>query len=152
MRRVIFTTACVTALTCFSWAGRTAEEKEDAQKLEGTWVEAHALAKDKPKGRGGYYAWAFKGDQVVRAHTQTIDGEPVTGSSHRGTYKLDPAAKPKTIDIVLKSPLGEDWKYLGIYEFDGDTLKLCLAKDKRPAKIDRKDGNYLYVLKRPPKK
>ena len=70
-------------------------------------------------------------------------------SGHTGTYRLDIAAKPKVIDIVLKSPSGEDWKYHGIYEFDGDILKICLVKDgERPTTFEKKELSWLYRLKR----
>jgi uncharacterized protein (TIGR03067 family) len=72
----------------------------------------------------------------------------VAGSGHDGTYKLDLTAIPKAIDIVLLSPLGEEWKYLGIYEFEGDTLKLCLDKEKRPTAFDIEGTSRLYVLQR----
>jgi uncharacterized protein (TIGR03067 family) len=138
-------------------ASQSGEKKDDpakaeSKKLQGVWVEVHAFAKKKPKGRGSVYAWMFKGDKVYRQHTQTIDGEPVIGSGHSGTYNLDLSEQVNAIDIVLKSPLDEDWKYLGIYKFEGEILKLCMNKDKRPTTFDNKDENRLYVLQRPPKK
>jgi uncharacterized protein (TIGR03067 family) len=38
-----------------------------------------------------------------------------------GTFKIDPTAKVKTMDISLD---GQDMK--AIYELDGDTLKMCI--------------------------
>ena len=135
-----------------SWSGEKKDDsvKVEKKKLRGVWVEVHAFAKKKTKGRGSVYAWLFKGDKVQRQHTQTIDGEPVIGSGHTGTYKLDISGKVNAIDIVLKSPLDEDWKYLGIYRFEGEILKLCMNSDKRPTTFENKDGNRLYVLQRPP--
>jgi uncharacterized protein (TIGR03067 family) len=69
-----------------------------------------------------------------------LGGEPQDAS-----YKLDPTAKPKGID--LSSPA------LGIYELDGDTLKLCLSQgpsQARPTefKADGKRGVLVITLKR----
>ena len=146
-----FVPKSLTLLACLCLGCRPSEESAEVKKLEGTWVQVHALAKEKSKGRGGYYAWVFKGETVVREHTQTLDGEPVTGSSNSGTYKLEVATRPRTIDIVLKSPQGEDWKYYGIFELEGDTLRLCLDKNKRPTAFENNEGSTMYILQRPPK-
>jgi uncharacterized protein (TIGR03067 family) len=68
-----------------------------------------------------------------------------------GTIKVDPTAKPKTIDLQgaegrLKGQTGE-----GIYELDGDALKLCLVEpgEKRPTEFKTaKQGQHLLVYKR----
>lgn len=65
-----------------------------------------------------------------------------------GTFKLDPTAKLKTIDIKA----GEA-KILGLYELDGDTLKWCYAWQEgvaRPEemKANGKAGIVLVTLKR----
>jgi uncharacterized protein (TIGR03067 family) len=90
-------------------------------------------------------------NQKGGAATQTLDGEPLIGSGHSGTYKLDVSGKVMSIDIILKSPLDEEWKYLGIYRFEGDVLKLCMSKEMRPTTFENKDDNRLYILQRPPK-
>lgn len=154
--RLIALVVCVGLLACVIRSAESDEKKDDPgkaeiKKLEGAWVEVHAFAKEKPKGRGSVYAWVFKGDRVQRHHTQTLDGEPLIGSGHSGTYKLDMSGKIMAIDIILKSPLDEDWKYFGIYKFDGENLKLCMSKEKRPTAFEKKNGNLLYVLQRPPK-
>ena len=48
----------------------------------------------------------------------------------KGTYRLDPTAKPKTIDLVE----GNGQTALGIYELDGDTFKICLAEGQNAAR------------------
>jgi uncharacterized protein (TIGR03067 family) len=52
----------------------------------------------------------------------------------KGTFRIDPTKKPKTIDLTYDAEPGlEEWKVtvFGIYELDADTLKLCIGK-KRP--------------------
>ena len=60
-----------------------------------------------------------------------------------GEYKLDPAAKVKTIDLTENDRLVP-----GIYELDGDTLKMCIAEGQnaaRPAEM-KPDGRNVAVV------
>jgi uncharacterized protein (TIGR03067 family) len=58
-------------------------------------------------------------------------------------YKLDPTAKVKAIDLI------ENGRAMpGIYELDGDTLKLCIAEGQggvRPEEF-KSDGKRLAVI------
>jgi uncharacterized protein (TIGR03067 family) len=71
------------------------------------------------------------------------------------TFKRDSAKKPHAIDLVFKEGPKEDIerKALGIYEVDGDNLKIAWKKDggERPSKFASTAGDrtteYL-VLKR----
>ena len=78
-------------------------------------------------------------------------------------YKVDPAAKPKTIDLYedsLRPPgVKGELSALGIYELDGDQLRICLANyrpptftDPRPKDFAVKPGseNVLVTLQRFP--
>ncbi len=66
------------------------------------------------------------------------------------TFKIDPAKKPKEIDIT--HPAVKDGTVEGIYSLEGESLKMCYGKkDKdRPAKFSTKAGDrgVLFVLKR----
>jgi uncharacterized protein (TIGR03067 family) len=76
--------------------------------------------------------------------------EPI--ATYGGTFVLDPGKKPKTIDIKFTEGPEKGNTSLGIYELDGDTLKICLtitAKD-RPTEFaaKAKSGHGFEVLKR----
>jgi uncharacterized protein (TIGR03067 family) len=74
-----------------------------------------------------------------------VKGEKEKGVE--GTFKLDPAAKPRAIDIILTNR--ED--ALGIYEVEGDTLKMCLVEatgNERPTEFAGKGQQILLVLKK----
>jgi uncharacterized protein (TIGR03067 family) len=64
------------------------------------------------------------------------------------SYKIDADKKPKLFDLTL--PNGE--KMVGIYDLDGDTLKIALSEkgDMRPKDFDGKadPNNHVLVLKR----
>jgi uncharacterized protein (TIGR03067 family) len=68
------------------------------------------------------------------------------------TIKINAAKKPKEIDIITIAPDGSDLAMLGIYQLQGDTLRICFADfgKQRPtefkAKADSKQVHY--VLKR----
>jgi len=60
-----------------------------------------------------------------------------------GEYKLDPDASPKSIDMSEGGRLSP-----GIYELDGDTLKICLAEGPtatRPT-VMKPDGMRVAVV------
>jgi uncharacterized protein (TIGR03067 family) len=56
-----------------------------------------------------------KGDKVIQA----------------GTQKLVPSKSPKTLDVMVTEGLKKGAVMLGIYEIDGDTLRVCFARRTR---------------------
>jgi uncharacterized protein (TIGR03067 family) len=121
--------------------------KKDLAKMQGAWtVESvrHSGA-DEP-------AESVAKDKVV------IDGDKFTikhdGRDEESTIKLDPSKTPKALDVTLAS--GE--AMLGIYELDGDTLKIAVTgppakqpeEKGRAAKFESPEGSglVLVVLKR----
>lgn len=72
---------------------------------------------------------------------------PASGETFSGTVKLDTSKMPKQIDLELP-----DRTLKGIYEIDGDTLKLSyrLEGDERPTEFASKpdSGVVLVVHKR----
>ena len=69
-----------------------------------------------------------------------------------GTQKLDPSKSPKTIDVTMTDGPSKGMVMLGIYEFDGDTLKVCFDPQgkKRPTEFKSPAGseNFVNVHKR----
>ena len=70
------------------------------------------------------------------------------------TVKLDPTKKPKTIDVAFTEGEHKGKTALGIYEIEGDTFRVCLARpgsgDGRPAEFFAKagSGRILVVYQR----
>jgi len=98
--------------------------KKDLEKLQGTW-NVQSMT------RGGKDAPA----EEVAKHKLVIEGEkflPQTDGKKdaEATFKLDATKKPPAIDVTNKD--GEI--ALGIYQIDGDTLKLAV---QRPGGKDR---------------
>jgi len=109
---------------------------EDQQKLEGRWIVDSFEYNGNPMERMKEAVREFKDGK----YTLT----PKSGDAIEGTVKIGPAAKPKTIDLVIN-----DRTLKGIYDVEGDTLKLCyiLSDGPRPAEFASKpDSGVILVL------
>jgi len=132
-----------------------ADDKKDEKKVKdeeailGTWkfVKFDDGSDREPQAEMvamvAKFYFAFKKDGKM-----AVPDPSKKDTEKEGTFKLDPAAKTKAIDILVKG----DKDTLGVYELDGDTLKLCTApsgKMTRPTefKADGK-GTYVITLKR----
>jgi uncharacterized protein (TIGR03067 family) len=108
---------------------------EDDEKIQGTWQGV--TMEDRGKRRD------IKGFQVIFA------GENFTVTSNgkvnfKGTFKLDPAKRPKTLDRHL-----DDGKTsLGIYELKGNELRWCNASpgSKRPKNFNTRGTTHFMVI------
>ena len=114
--------------------------KKDRERLHGTWsvVSAERNGEKVPEAQAQKMKIEFKGDTVT---VQTGKG------SEEATFKLDPTQKPAAIDITAAA----EKKWLGIYQLEGDTLKVCWSDgDQRPTEFASKAGSRarLMVLKR----
>lgn len=117
-----------------------AKPMTDDEKLQGTWTIANAAGLQKGT------QWTFNGGQLEGY------GQPNKGSSTR--YKLDPEQKPKSIDLTAQ--VGDDGPVLfqvkGIYQLEGDELKVCFApgKEERPKAFPAGGVGSVLILKREP--
>jgi uncharacterized protein (TIGR03067 family) len=128
-------------------AGLLVAADEPKKELQGTW-KLVSLEVDGKK--------ATKGD-IKNEQKMVVEGDKFTSTvddkhSFKGTFKLDPGKKPKTVDVAVTDGDFKGKALLGIYEIDGDTLRACYAapgKD-RPSEFTSKEGsgNYLYIYKR----
>lgn len=118
------------------------EPRSDFDRFQGSWIlvsrEFEGLKPQSPKEVG--FKVTFQGNKV------TLEQQGKTFPS--GTFELDPMLEPKSYDRKLLN--GKTGK--GIYEFDGDELKICLAApgDDRPTDFSTRpgDGRSLLIYKR----
>jgi uncharacterized protein (TIGR03067 family) len=128
-------------IACVNLSPAADDEKEAAVKkemkmLEGTWkvvsVESNGRKAADDEIKDFHYVYGADGKWKLMNGDQTLS---------EGTYKLDPSKSPKTIDYAIeKAPVERDKgkSSLGIYELDGDRLRVCRAwpgKDKRSAEF-----------------
>ena len=135
---------CV-AFVGFGGNGTRADDKADVakelKKLHGVWTFESVVAggqkapADDLKGltlifEGDKYT-VKKGDEVIQV----------------GTQKLDPSKSPKAVDVTIIEGLNKGTSMLGIYEIDGDTLKVCFDEDgkKRPKQFKSPAGSKTFV-------
>ena len=118
--------------------------------------EEAALKKEQAALQGVWKITIFetslgKKDEVVGATMEfDKDGKNLTfligNDTKKGTFKINPAGKPKEIDITVE---GEDKTFEGIYEIDKATLKICIAPntgDGRPNEFATKDGKSFVLI------
>lgn len=111
----------------------------DQEKLQGKWTVESFQYNGMPVDALKDAVREFNGDKYSLKLT--------SGEEFSGTTKIDAAAKPKQIDLQLS-----DRTLKGIYEIDGDTLKISyvLDGDQRPTELASKpdSGVVLAIHKR----
>lgn len=122
-------------------AGATADAKKDLEKLAGTWETSELIYNGKEHKLK--FKVVFKGDQGV-----VQDNEKVTNEYARIKFKLDPAAKPRAMDITIVAGSQTDAKMEGIYELKGDELRICakVFGNDRPTEFAAPDGSSIVLL------
>jgi uncharacterized protein (TIGR03067 family) len=122
---------------------------EDLKRMQGDWMVAtmKSAGMDVPPDEAQALFRTVEGDRYsVARYTKQIAS---------GTFKLDATKTPKTIDSTPGA--AGDGKtapqpILGIYEFDGDKLRICNGRpgQPRPKNFDAKmyTGHTLIVWER----
>ncbi len=123
------------ALPACTRRGQDGQSKKDHAALQGEWevVSAESNGEAPPPGFLIGAKVAFSGNQ------STLLGK-------EATFELDASKRLRQIDFVhVKS------RQIGIYELDGDSLKLCVGPpDDRPKEFKTKPrtDHSLLILKR----
>jgi uncharacterized protein (TIGR03067 family) len=108
--------------------------KGEFKQLQGTW-QATSLED------GGEKA----AEAVVKQMRLVFEGEKLTFFAGdailmQGTVKLDPSAKPKTLDLASTAGRLKGQTAECIYELNGDALKICLGSPGGPRPTEFKSG------------
>ncbi|MDB5307548.1 MAG: hypothetical protein JWO38_1750 [Gemmataceae bacterium] len=119
---------------------------KDEEMFQGTWKlgagEAEGKALSEKQLKEGKLVIKDDKYMVTLADKGTV----------KGTQKLDPTKKPKTIDIVDASGPNKGKTCLGIYELKGDEFRACFAPPgmPRPTKFatGSDSGQWIHVWKR----
>jgi uncharacterized protein (TIGR03067 family) len=132
------TAAVVAAGLLVGGAGREQAARRELDRLQGTWafVSVEANGNKAPADKLKDLRWVIRGDQLFRREGGRTIAE--------ATIRLDPTRKPKTIDLAGKDKEGRSRRGLGIYELDGDRLKIALGKE-RPAEFRSAPGSGVVL-------
>jgi uncharacterized protein (TIGR03067 family) len=121
------------------------DAKGELEMFQGLW----AVAAETSSGIA-VPAERLKGRQLeVKGHRYTAKS-PATGGE-LGTLALDSARKPKVIDMTPSEGPNTGMPRHGIYEVDGDTLRVCYAaygKARPTAFASRPDSGVVLVTYR----
>lgn len=117
-------------------------EKKDRELMLGTWVvTACHVGKSELASPDGDHLITFEKDKMWITRNGQKAREGVT-------FTLDTTKSPRTFDFK-----SGDIEHNGIYELEGDRLRICYGREIRPTKFDAEEHdeepfNVLYELKR----
>lgn len=127
----------VCLVATFAIAGDDEAQKKEKAAIAGKWK---IVSFETPDGN--------KDDLADATLEFDKDGKNMTfmkgDETKKGTFKLNPAGKPKEIDVM---PENENKTFEGIYQLDKDSLKICLSvgNDGRPNELAVKDKKYVLI-------
>ena len=116
-------------------------DAKDGDAIQGTWLPSVAeFAGQKfPDEVRKAIKLVIKDDTYTVTEGTTID---------KGTVKLNPKAKPKTLDITGTDGPNKGKTIPAIYELDGDTLRVCydLSGKSHPTELKTKADTQLFLV------
>jgi uncharacterized protein (TIGR03067 family) len=124
--------------TAMLLAGGAEAQKKEKARFVGTW-KVTKLASP-------------KGDQDVAGATLMFNKDGTLEFRHgdetkKATFKLNPAAKPHEIDVTPDEDANK--LFLGIYQLEKNTLKLCIdvgQNSQRPTEFTAPEGANRILL------
>jgi len=128
------------AMILFTAAARSQDAADERKLLQGTWLPTAAEASENPFG-----------EATLKIMKLVVEGDKYNAtvgiSVDLGTIRIDPAAKPKTMDIISTEGPNKGKTFLAIYELNGDTLRICydLTGKVRPTEFKTRKGEALFL-------
>jgi uncharacterized protein (TIGR03067 family) len=129
------------ALALVFTASVGARPDDDKDVLKGSWTVVKSESNGKPHEETLKARFTFKDGDKLLFKLVEEEAQPAI-------YKLDATKKPKQIDITVMIDNKSDTA-LGIYELDGDKMRLCIAepdaKGGRPTEFKSTDDKVVYL-------
>jgi uncharacterized protein (TIGR03067 family) len=125
-------------------ADKPKNDKKDLDLMQGTWqvvaLESGAGKAPKEALEKSNMRLTIKGNKFVSKSGDKLLLE--------GTLEINPAKKPKTLDVKGTDPQGKEVATTGIYELNGDTMRVCFVfkGEKRPEVFATKPGSKVAIF------
>ena len=114
---------------------------DDAKAIQGRWRLVQAELSGQPLP-----------DAVISTISLKLENGKyevvVAGNPDRGTYAIDPGAKPKRMTVTGTEGPNVGKTFPAIYELKGDSLRICydLSGEKRPAGFSTSQDTKLVLV------
>jgi uncharacterized protein (TIGR03067 family) len=137
-------TCLILAVSLAAHAAKEPDDRkaaDDQKALQGNWVPIKAELAGKPMPDAVVKTISLK---LIKNEYEVL----VAGKPDKGTWTIDPAAKPKGMKIVgVKGP-NAGKTFPAIYELTPDTLRVCydLSGAARPKEFKTAAGTKLYLV------
>jgi uncharacterized protein (TIGR03067 family) len=131
----------VVLVSCVLLGADAKDAKKDTDLVQGTWQATEAVRDGEVVSKDD----AARMQLIIKGDKFTF--KPGDGAEHEGTFKLDPTAKPKALDITPAG--GGEMK--GIYTVTETEYKMCISfSGERPTAFESKanSGCMLFVMKK----
>jgi uncharacterized protein (TIGR03067 family) len=132
---------CMCLVVAAPLTARAAEKSDDQKVLQGEWIPVKAELAGQPMPEAVLKTISLK---LTKNEYEAL----VAGKSDKGTWAIDPAAKPKSMKIIgVKGP-NAGKTFPAIYELTNDTLRICydLSGKKLPTEFKTKAETKLYLV------
>ena len=118
-------------------AGGDTKSKKDGEKLLGTWMMVSGEKAGKKEIVDDTLRLSFASDGTFKLRQKGPDGKL------DGRYTINTDKTPNEIDLTV-----QDKKFLGIYAFENDNLKLCMGEieKNRPTEFVAPTKERLTIL------
>lgn len=129
------------AMILFTAAAWSQDAADERKLLQGTWLPTAAELSENPLDEATLKTMKLVIEEDKYAITVGIS------PFDKGTIKIDPAAQPKTMDIIGTDGPNKGKSFLAIYELNGDILRICydLTGKVRPTEFKTRKGELLFL-------
>jgi len=118
-----------------------ADQPDDAKAIQGTWLPVKAALAGKPMPEEFL-------KKIVSLQLDNGKYVVTAESLDKGTYTLNPTAKPKILDVTGGTGPNVGRKIPAIYELEGDTLRICynLGGSAHPTEFKSPTGTKFFLI------
>lgn len=135
--KALWAFCCASALLLPASAARPdTAPAEDVELLQGTWDFRSLEVEGNPLPQEAIQGWKIE----VRGQNFTTSS---SGPTYKGTFKVDAAKAPRTIDLAFTEGPDAGNTALGIYELNGDDWRICfdVSGKGRPQEFASRAGS-----------